>query len=139
MLSVLLVEDSRFLRVATERSLTRAGYKVICSGDGEDAIRVATAKIPDLILLDMLLPKLGGQGVLQALKSNAITADIPVIVLSSLPQSNEEKLKLGGAEAYFEKSQLLVGNTSDSLLKTIERILLEHNKIVPHAVTPARD
>jgi len=120
----LLVEDSRFLRAATERSLIRAGFTVTTTSDGEEALRVAIEKIPDLILLDMLLPKLGGLEVLQRLKVNNVTAHIPVIVLSSLPRSNEERLKEEGAVAYFEKSQLLLENTPDqSLVKTIETVL----------------
>ncbi|MGH9530148.1 MAG: response regulator [Terriglobales bacterium] len=123
MRSILLVEDSRFMRIATERTLTRAGYTVISISDGEEALRAAAEQVPDLVLLDMLLPKLGGQKVLQALKSNTATAHIPVIVLSSLPQANEEKLKEEGAIAYFEKSKLLVGDSSDLLVKAIERVL----------------
>ncbi|MGH9511114.1 MAG: response regulator [Terriglobales bacterium] len=123
MTSILLVEDSRFVRVATERTLIRAGYSVISVGDGEEALRVAAEQVPDLILLDMLLPKIGGQRVLQSLKSNVATAHIPVIVLSSLAQANEERLKEDGAVAYFEKSKLLVGNTSDLLVKAIAAAL----------------
>src|SRR5580698_7684122 len=91
MKSVLLVEDSRFLRLANERALVKAGYSVWTASDGEEGLRMACAMIPDIILLDMLLPKLGGEQVLQALRSNASTALIPVIVLSSLSQTNENK------------------------------------------------
>jgi CheY-like chemotaxis protein len=121
--SILLVEDSRFLRVASERALTRAGFTVLATSDGEEALRVAIDKIPDLILLDMLLPKLGGQKVLRLLKANTVTAHIPVVVLSSLSQANAEKLKEEGAVAYFEKSHLLLEGTPDLLVKTIETIL----------------
>ncbi len=121
--SILLVEDSRFLRVASERALTKAGFTVITTSDGEEALRVAIDKIPDLILLDMLLPKLAGQEVLRRLKANTSTAHIPVVVLSSLSQANAEKLKEEGAVAYFEKSHLLIEGTPDLLVKTIEKIL----------------
>ena len=60
MKSILLVEDSRFLRLANEKALVRAGYSVVTASDGEDALRIAYVRPPDLILLDMLLPKLGG-------------------------------------------------------------------------------
>ncbi len=121
--TILLVEDSRFLRIASERALTRAGFTVITSGDGEEALRVAAEKSPDLVLLDMMLPKLGGPEVLQALKSNATTAHIPVIVLSSLPQTNEDRLKHDGAVAYFEKSRLLISDNTDLLVTAIKEIL----------------
>jgi CheY-like chemotaxis protein len=121
--SILLVEDSRFLRMAIEQVLVRAGYKVLTAGDGEEALRIAYSRIPHLIVLDMLLPKLGGPEVLQALKGSALTAHIPVIVLSSLSQKNEAKLKQAGAVAYFEKSKLELDQHSSSLLQIVKRTL----------------
>ncbi len=97
MKSILLVEDNKFLRLASERALVRAGYSVVSTKDGEQALCEAQEHIPDLILLDMLLPKLGGPEILRALKKNPITAQIPVVVLSSLSQKNEAKLKKDGA------------------------------------------
>src|SRR5271163_4038066 len=89
---VLLVEDSKFLRIANERALSKAGFQVAAAADGEEALRVANDQLPDIILLDMLLPKLSGPEVLKALKANPATRAIPVIVLTSLSQKNEEKL-----------------------------------------------
>ncbi len=120
---ILLVEDSRFLRLTSERSLAHAGYKVVSTGDGAEALPLARKHSPDLILLDMLLPNLGGPEVLQALKEDEITAKIPVVVLSSLSQANEEKLKQQGAVAYFEKSKLDSNNYCDSLLETVKDAL----------------
>ena len=76
MQSILLVEDSKFLRMASERALTGAGYCVLSTDDGEHALKVARESNPDLVLLDMLLPKLGGPEVLRALKKDPITAQI---------------------------------------------------------------
>ena len=103
---VLLVDDSKFLRMVTERTLSKAGFEVITAADGEEALQVANDKLPDIILLDMMLPKISGQDVLRALKANPATTHIPVIVLTSLSQKNEEKLISEGAVAYFEKSTL---------------------------------
>ena len=105
--TILLVEDSKFLRVATERILTKAGYQVICAGDGDEAIVLAGSRLPDLIVLDMLLPKLSGPEVLRSLKHNDLTAHIPVVVLSSLSQNNGPKLAQEGADAFIEKGSLL--------------------------------
>jgi len=105
--SILLVEDSKFLRIATERALTKAGYQVISAGDGEEAVAQATAKLPNLVVLDMLLPKLSGPEVLQKLKADPATAHIPVLVLSSLSRKNEDKLIKEGATAFLEKGPLL--------------------------------
>jgi CheY-like chemotaxis protein len=122
--SILLVEDSRFLRVASERALLKAGYSVRTASDGEEALRMAHERVPDLILLDMLLPKLGGPEVLQALRNSPLTALVPIIVLSSLSQTNEGKLKREGATAYFEKSKLEVGNNSEPLVQIVKRTFL---------------
>src|SRR6266496_3528196 len=120
---VLLVEDSKFLRIANERALARAGYEVSSAGDGEEALRVSHDKLKDIILLDMLLPKLSGPEVLKALKSNPVTMAIPVIVLTSLSQRNEEKLLHDGAAAYFEKQSLDLDKNSDRLAATVETVL----------------
>lgn len=120
---VLLVEDSKFLRVATERALSNAGFEVSTAEDGEKALRMANAGLPDIILLDMMLPKISGPDVLKALKESSATRDIPVIVLSSLSQKNEEKLLSEGAAAYFEKSALELGKSSDRLVAIIQTVL----------------
>jgi len=120
---VLLVEDSKFLRMATERALTNAGYLVSTASDGEEALRVANDQLPDIILLDMMLPKISGPNVLKALKENPATMHIPVIVLTSLSQKNEEKLLSEGAAAYFEKSALALDQNSSRLSETVETVL----------------
>ena len=71
----------------------------------------------------MLLPKLGGAQLLQFLKGDPLTAKIPVIVLSSLPQKNAEKLMAAGAAAYVEKSNLALDQCSSELSRTITKIL----------------
>lgn len=115
--TILLVEDSKFLRVATERMLTNAGYRVICAVDGDEALTLAQSNLPQLILLDMLLPKLSGPEVLRSLKKNDLTAHIPVVILSSLSQNNGPKLVGEGADAFIEKGLLL--ENPGRLLETI--------------------
>ncbi len=121
--TVLLIDDSTFLRRANERSLTRLGYRVITAADGEEGLRLAGEKIPDVIVLDMMLPKLGGPELLQMLKSDPRTATIPVIVLSALSQKNDQKLIAGGAVAYLEKSTLDCAHASNPLAETISTVL----------------
>jgi len=121
MKTILLVEDSKFLRIANERILVRAGYQVLGAHDGEEALLVARESLPDLVILDMLLPKLSGQEVLQALKKDPSTAQIPVIVLSGMSQKNEQKLKREGASEFMEKGSLL--DNPRSLLDAIRRAL----------------
>src|SRR6266550_2071417 len=121
--TLLLIEDSKFIRAASARLLTNAGFTVNIAGDGEEALRLVHENPPDLILLDMLLPKMGGAQVLQTLKQDSVTAHIPVIVLSSLSQQNETKLKDEGAALYFEKSRLELDTSGATLVAAIERLL----------------
>jgi CheY-like chemotaxis protein len=119
--TILLVEDSKFLRVATERVLTRAGYTVIGVSDGDEAWTMAKSRLPDIIILDMLLPKLSGPEVLRCLKESVLTVHIPVIVCSGMSQKNEAKLVREGACAFIEKGPLL--ENPDLLLETIRTAL----------------
>jgi CheY-like chemotaxis protein len=120
---ILLVDDSKFLRIATERALARAGYEVFTANDGEEALLVAREKQPDVILLDMLLPKLTGPDVLKILKKDESTAEIAVVVLSGLSQKNAARLKQDGACAYLEKSALELDKGCQGLLSALADIL----------------
>jgi len=126
---ILLVEDSRLLRVKSERALVRAGYEVICAADGEQALRVVHDRMPDLILLDMILPKIAGHDVLRLLKQDPLTAHIPVIVFSGLSQRNEEKLVQAGAAAYWQKSESMLDNDSAGLVLAVETVLYKWKRI----------
>lgn len=92
--------------------------------DGHEALQVADSDSPDLVLLDMLLPKIGGPDVLKALKINQKTATIPVIVLSGLAQKNEAKLMQDGASGYYEKSKMEF-DAGAGLVDLIRKVLHE--------------
>jgi DNA-binding response OmpR family regulator len=69
--NILIIDDSRFVRLANQRALTHAGHHTISSEDGELGLEIARERHPDVILLDMMLPKLSGPDVLRALKRDA--------------------------------------------------------------------
>jgi len=124
--TLLLVEDSKVQKLATGRLLLRAGYLVLFAGDGEEALRLARESLPDLVLLDLLLPGIGGEEVLCTLKRDPNTEPIPVIVVSHLPPTNAAKLKASGAADYIQKSRLPEDDEGEnSLLGTIDRVLRE--------------
>src|SRR5580700_11686448 len=127
-MKILLIEDSTFQRIANERVLLKAGYSVIQAGDGEEGLRVARKGIPDLILLDMMLPKVSGLDVLRALKADALVKHIPVIVLSGLGQGNETKLLKEGAAAFVTKSEKSLENNSSALIQEVESVLTQSKK-----------
>jgi DNA-binding response OmpR family regulator len=122
-MKILLIEDSRFLRTAVEKSLTKAGYEVNGVSDGREGLALARKSLPDLILLDMMLPGLEGTCVLKELKQDAFTSHIPVIVLTGLSQKNEVKLKNAGAAAYIEKSSINLDKNADMLLQAIVHVM----------------
>jgi DNA-binding response OmpR family regulator len=104
---VLLAEDDRFLRKAAETALKRQGFTVLPAVDGEEALRMARAETPDLILLDLIMPKLQGFEVLRALKADPATAATPVLILSNLGQDSDVKQAMdAGAAGYFVKANL---------------------------------
>jgi CheY-like chemotaxis protein len=121
-MKILVIEDSRMIRLAMEKSLSKAGYEVTCIGDGQLGLNLAQTMHPDLILLDMMLPTLEGTGVLRQLRKDPSTKLIPVVVLSGLSQKNEQKLKSAGATAYFEKSKLDLDNNNGALVHLVEEL-----------------
>jgi CheY-like chemotaxis protein len=123
MTKILLVEDSKFLRLATERALARAGYEMNSAADGEEALRQAREKLPDLILLDMLLPKMSGPEVLAALKKDSATRAIPVVVMTGMSEKNASRLQGDGAAGFLEKSALELDKGSEKLLTALKEIV----------------
>jgi len=134
MTKILLVDDSKFLRLATERALARAGYDVITAADGKLALELARDKKPDVILLDMLLPQMTGPDVLKALKTDPATAGIAVVAFTGLSQKNAVRLQQDGACAYLEKAELGLDKGCDSLLASLAAILRKLNLEVPGEV-----
>lgn len=128
-MKILPVEDSKFLRLAMERALARSGYDVCCAADGDEALRMAQMTMPDLILLDMLLPKMSGLDVLKALKKDPATKPIPVVVISGMTEKNAARLQEDGAVGFLQKSTL-------DLDKGPERLLAEVREIVSKLPVP---
>jgi CheY-like chemotaxis protein len=121
MQTVLVVEDSKLFRLEKEHTLRKAGYRVITADDGMEALRVAHNSRPDLILLGMMLSSLDGPLLLRALKKDAVTAHITVVVVTGPSQRNEEKLLHDGAQAFVENERLLKG--TEPLLFAISKLL----------------
>lgn len=122
-MKILLVDDSRVIQYENHRVLERAGHEVICADDGEAALRLAEECPVDIILLDLLLPKISGLEVLARLKKNLVTRDIPVVILSSLSEKNRDKLIAAGAEEYFKKSILMPQRDQNLLPKLLKDVV----------------
>jgi CheY-like chemotaxis protein len=120
---ILLIEDGKFMRIAVQRALTGAGYTVHTANHGEAALGAARETLPDLIVLDLVLPTISGLDVLKALKRDAITKSIPVIVLAAFSEAAKEELLNEGAAACVEKSDKLFANDSVALIHTVTQVV----------------
>ena len=119
MAKILVVDDEKNIRLVVGKSLEKAGYEVIYAVDGLEAVEKANEYDLNLILLDLRLPKMNGFLVLEALKSDAATEDIPVIILSALSSEDDiQKVISLGAEDFLVKPI----SQSDLLLAVEENI-----------------
>ena len=118
---ILVVEDDRFLRRACEGSLRQRGFSVLSAVDGEEGVRLAQAQTPDLILLDMLMPKMPGLDALRALKADERTRTIPVLVLSNSSRDGllREAMNLG-AVGYLIKSNISLQELAERVAQILE-------------------
>ena len=106
MKTILFIEDESALQKTFGEILSQEGYEMTSALDGEIGLRLAKDKKPDLILLDLVLPKIHGFEVLKQLKTDKETKDIPVIVLTNLEGIGDVDKALGlGATTYLVKAQ----------------------------------
>lgn len=132
---ILLAEDDRFLRRACEACFRQRGFTVVTAVDGEEALRLARAEAPDFIALDLLMPKLTGIEVLRALRADAQTQAIPVLVLSNSSREQDmQEAKALGVVGYFVKANLSL----QELGHWVERYLGGNNHDERHAENSAR-
>jgi len=120
MTRIVVADDDRMFRKVAETTLRRQGYDVATASDGEEALQLIRSERPDMIVLDLIMPKLQGFDVLQTLKQDPLTSAIPVIVLSSLTQEQDKQEALDlGAVAYFNKTTF----SMSELVKQVESTL----------------
>lgn len=103
-MKILLVEDNEMNRDMLSRRLQRRGYQVALAMDGEQAVSMAAADLPALILMDMSLPVVDGWEATRRIKANAATKSIPIIALTAhAMQGDEQKAKEAGCDDYDTK------------------------------------
>lgn len=119
---LLLVEDDTFLAGMYVTKLTMEHFRVELATDGESGLTKALEIKPDLILLDILLPKMNGFDVLRKLKANPTTKDVPVILLTNLGQKSDvtEGLDLGAAD-YLIKAHFMPSEVVDKIKQHLRR------------------
>jgi two-component system cell cycle response regulator DivK len=102
--TVLYVEDNEYNRKIVRQLLTRTTYRLIEAVDGPEGVATARREVPDLVLMDVQLPKLSGLDATRAIRSDPVTAHVPIIVVTSFALSGDgEKAMEAGATAYLAK------------------------------------
>lgn len=122
MTKILLVEDDKSLREIYGVRLLAEGYDIISAGDGEEALAMAIKDRPNLILSDVMMPKISGFDMLDILRSTTETRDIKVIMMTAL--SSEEQRQRGvslGADRYLVKSQVGI----EDVVRTVHEVLAD--------------
>jgi len=120
MKTILLIEDDPFLIEIYTTKLKEAGFSVVVATDGKEGLKKIKEKIPDLLLLDIVLPSLNGWEILREIKKNDKLNNVKIVILSNLSQKDEiEKgLKLGAAK-YLIKAHY----TPSEVVEEIKKIL----------------
>jgi DNA-binding response OmpR family regulator len=128
MIKILLVEDDKSLREIYGVRLLAEGYDIVSAGDGEEALAMAIKERPDLIVSDVMMPKISGFDMLDILRSTTETKDIKVIMMTAL--SSEDQRVRGeqlGADRYLVKSQVGI----EDVVRTVHDVLQDIPSATP--------
>lgn len=118
---ILIADDAEVFRRLEEGLLKVHGYRFLHAKDGAEAVKLAIAEQPDLILLDVQMPIMDGVQALQVLKKDARTKHIPVVVVTTIGRAQDEELmRRGGADAFLTKPV-----NGPDLVKTVKQLLGE--------------
>ncbi|MCA9374993.1 response regulator [Candidatus Dojkabacteria bacterium] len=108
---IVVIEDEPILIKALNIELQSQGFEVLSATDGESGLELVKNSSPSLVLLDILMPKMGGLDVLKAIKVDQNTRDIPVVMFTNLDQEEEkERAMQAGADGYYVKSEVDIGD-----------------------------
>ena len=131
MTKIMVVEDDNSLREIYSIRLTAEGYEVVSAGDGEEALAIAVKERPDLIISDIMMPKISGFDMLDILRQTPETANIRIIVMTALSSEDQRARGEGlGADKYLVKSQVGI----EDVINAVHEVL--GDKVVTDNATP---
>lgn len=120
--TVMWVEDDQFLSDLISRKLSTQGCKMLFANTGEEALKILDAEVPDIVILDILLPGISGFDVLEKMKASDKLKGIPVLILSNFSQNNEiDRGKKLGASRFLVKASIVL----DDLVRELQAVLKE--------------
>jgi|SRR3989338_2249408 len=115
-MKILIIEDDKFLRDLMSQKLLHEGFTVKEALDGEEGIKSALEDTPDLILLDLILPRIDGFAVLEKMKSEPKLASLPILILSNLGQKEDVTRAMSlGAVDFLIKSNFTLGEVVEKI------------------------
>lgn len=118
---ILIVDDDMTLRELYEERIKAEGYTILSACDGEEAIEKAMKEKPDLILLDIMMPKINGIDVMKMLREKEETAKIPIIILTALIQEIDKvKDMMKTKDAYLIKSEIMPKDVLDKVKESLK-------------------
>lgn len=118
---ILIVEDDNFLRLALEKRLKKEGFEIVTATNGEEGLQKIITELPDLVLLDIILPKKTGFSFLEDLKKDPNLKSIPIMIISQLgqPEDIDKGVSLGAIE-YFVKAKISLDDLVARVKKFVE-------------------
>lgn len=131
-MKIMIVEDDSALREIYSIRVAAEGYEIVSAGDGEEALAVAVREKPDLILSDVMMPKISGFDMLDILRATPETANIKVVMMTALSSDDQrERGERLGADRYLVKSQVGI----EDVVNTIHEVLGDR-VAAPETATP---
>lgn len=133
-MKIMVVEDDAALREIYSIRITAEGYEVVSAGDGEEALAVAVREKPDLVIADVMMPKISGFDMLDILRNTPETAKIRVIMMTALSADDQrERGEKLGCDRYLVKSQVGI----EDMINAIHEVLNDKPKTAPAETAPA--
>ncbi|MEK9155886.1 MAG: response regulator [Patescibacteria group bacterium] len=119
---ILIVDDDMILREMYEARLKEEGYEISVASDGEEAIQKVEKEQPDLIILDIMMPKINGIDVMRKIRSNDAIANIPIILLTALVREIDKvKEMMKEYDSYLIKSDIMPGEVVEKIKAALEK------------------
>ena len=118
---VLLIEDDEPLRTLYKEIFRHNNFEVVEAADGQTGVDMALMHLPDIIILDLMLPRQGGLGALRVFRSLPECRHTPIFILTALPNPQYQEMAKGRVEGYFLKTQVTPQQLVDQALKFLNK------------------